>query len=451
MFKVKELASYFPNGRGATQDSIQIREVMTDTRVEKKQSLFVPLVGENHDAHRFLMNAIKMGAVAALWQEDHELPKEIPTEFPVFFVEDTLRALQETSSFYLRKVNPVVVGITGSNGKTTTKDLTASVLQVKYRTHKTAGNFNNHVGMPLTILSMPLDTEVAVLEMGMSQAGEISLLSKLAQPRHVMITNIGESHIEYLGSREGIAKAKLEILDGWQQGSFIFDGDEELLRKYHQTPQAFACGFQSSSDVVINDIVLEENRSLFTIDEDLYELSMSGKHNVKNASYVVTLAKELGLTVKEIQTGLKQLQMSGMRFEKHMGLNGALIINDAYNASPTSMKATIEIILELKSKSKKILILGDMFELGAHADQLHKEVSTAITEEISAVYTVGEHAAQIIEGMKERNLDIETKHFKDKDSLSHHVQQQLNSDTVVLLKASRGMKLEVLLNDLLDE
>ncbi|MFG6149005.1 UDP-N-acetylmuramoyl-tripeptide--D-alanyl-D-alanine ligase [Halobacillus sp. B23F22_1] len=451
MFKVKELASYFPNGRGATQDSIIIREVMTDTRVQKKQSLFVPLVGENHDAHRFLMEAIKMGAVAALWQEDHELPKEIPTEFPVFFVEDTLRALQETSSFYLRKVNPVVIGITGSNGKTTTKDLTASVLQVKYRTHKTAGNFNNHVGMPLTILSMPLDTEVAVLEMGMSQAGEISLLSKLAQPRHVMITNIGESHIEYLGSREGIAKAKLEILDGWKQGSFIYDGDEKLLGEYHQTPHAFACGFHSSSDVVIRDITLEENRSLFTIGKDQYELSMSGKHNVKNAAYVVTLAKEMGLTVKEIQTGLKHLQMSGMRFEKHTGLNGALIINDAYNASPTSMKATIEIILELNSKSKKILILGDMFELGAHADQLHKEVATAITKEITAVYTIGEHAAQIIEGLNERNLDIETKHFKDKDSLSHHVQKQLNSDTVVLLKASRGMKLEVMLNDLLVE
>ncbi|MCP3026210.1 UDP-N-acetylmuramoyl-tripeptide--D-alanyl-D-alanine ligase [Halobacillus sp. A5] len=452
MFTVNELSAIFSKGRGAAHDAIPIKSVMTDTRVEKKQSLFIPLLGENHDAHGFLMEAIKKGAVAALWQKDHDLPREIPTEFPVFFVEDTLQALQETSSFYLRKVNPTVIGITGSNGKTTTKDLTASVLQVKYRTHKTAGNFNNHVGMPLTILSMPLDTEVAVLEMGMSGAGEISLLSKLAEPRHVVITNIGESHIEYLGTREGIAKAKLEILEGWGGCSFIYDGDEPLLSDYYKTPGALACGFSSSrNDVVITDVVLEENRSLFTIGSQRYELPVSGKHNVKNASYIIALAAKMGLTSAEIQAGFQQLQMSGMRYEKHVGKEGSLIINDAYNASPTSMKATIEMIIQLTSKKNKILILGDMFELGSHADQLHKEVSSVITSEIDAVYTIGSHAGQILEGIKENNTEIELKHFKEKSSLGQHVSQQLSADTVVLIKASRGMKLEALLNDLLNE
>ncbi|WP_101843798.1 UDP-N-acetylmuramoyl-tripeptide--D-alanyl-D-alanine ligase [Halobacillus sp. Marseille-P3879] len=451
MFTVKELAPLFSKGNGATNDPIQIKSVMTDTRMEKKQSLFIPLVGDNHDAHRFIMDAIKNGAVAALWQKDHDLPREIPTEFPVFIVEDTLQALQETSSFYLRKVNPIVIGITGSNGKTTTKDITASVLQVKYRTHKTAGNFNNHVGMPLTILSMPPETEAAVLEMGMSGPGEISLLSKLARPQHVMITNIGESHIEYLGSREGIAKAKLEILDGWHDGCFIFDGDEELLASCYNKPNALACGFEEQCDTVIRDTLLEENRSEFVINNKQYKLLLSGKHNVKNASYVITLAEKMGLTFEEIQAGLNQLQMSGMRYEKHAGKEGSLIINDAYNASPTSMRATIEMVAQLTSKQTKVLILGDMFELGSHADQLHKEVAEAVTEDIDAVYTIGEHAAYIAEGIKEQKHNIELKHFEDKSSLGHHVSRRLNSDTVVLIKASRGMKLEVLLNDLLDE
>ncbi|MFC7061299.1 UDP-N-acetylmuramoyl-tripeptide--D-alanyl-D-alanine ligase [Halobacillus seohaensis] len=450
MFTVQDLTPLFPKSRGAAKDLISIRSAMTDSRKVMKQSLFIPIVGENFDGHNFLADAIKNGAVAALWQEDHELPWEIPTEFPVFFVEDTLQALQETSSFYLNKVNPIVIGITGSNGKTTTKDLAASVLQVKYRTHKTAGNFNNHIGLPLTILSMPLDTEVAVLEMGMSEAGEISLLSKLAKPEHVVITNIGESHIEYLGSREGIAKAKLEILDGWREGTFIFDGDENLLQPYHNTYQAISCGFNTTSTIVISDIECEEEKSHFTVKGERYTLPISGKHNVKNASFIIALANALNLTPEDIQSGFNHLEMSGMRYEKHIGKNNSLIINDAYNASPTSMKATIESMHQLKSKNHKILVLGDMFELGKFADELHRNVATVISNEVAAVYTIGEHAHQITEALQTVHPEIECIHFQNKETLSNHLQDKLTSNTVVLIKASRGMKLEALLNDLTD-
>ncbi|WP_371809563.1 UDP-N-acetylmuramoyl-tripeptide--D-alanyl-D-alanine ligase [Halobacillus sp. Marseille-Q1614] len=449
MFTVQELAAIFTDHRGAADADIPLRQVMTDTRKEKKQSLFIPLAGENFDAHLFLMDAIKNGAVAALWQKGRELPKAVPTEFPVFFVEDTLQALQETSSFYLKKVNPAVIGVTGSNGKTTTKDLVASVLQVKYRTHKTAGNFNNHIGLPLTILAMPEDTEVAVLEMGMSQAGEISLLSNLARPSYAIITNIGESHIEYLGSREGIAKAKLEILDGWQEGAFIFDGDEELLKEYHQKTNAISSGFNSSCRQVIEKIDEQDDDCYFTINQIRYHLPLSGKHNVKNASYAIALALKLGLTTEEIQKGLKQLELSGMRYEKLEGMHGSLIINDAYNASPTSMKAVIEVILRLKSKQHKVLVLGDMFELGSFSDRLHAGVASAITEDIDAVYTIGEHAAKISEAVQKSQPGIQSRHFTDKQSLSAQVQSDLTPDTVVLIKASRGMKLEELIKDLI--
>lgn len=451
ILEVKELSSLFTKYQGAAKDDIQIHSVMTDSRKTAKQSLFVPIVGENFDAHQFLGEAIKQGAVAALWEEGKEVPSLVPTDFPLFFVQDTTKALQQLSAYYLKKIHPVVIGVTGSNGKTTTKDMVASVLATKYQTHKTAGNFNNHIGLPLTVLSMDRETEVVVLEMGMDRAGEISVLSNLAQPDHAIITNIGESHIENLGSREAIAKAKLEITDGLSEdGLLIIDADEPLLDEQKADKHTVGCGFEAGADYQVSITDLTDDYSTFTVREETYELPMAGKHNVKNATYVIALAEKLGLTVSEIQQGFRQLQMSAMRFEKHEGPHGSLIINDAYNASPTSMRAIINVISNLTSKSKKVLILGDMFELGEQSQALHASVVSAIDENIHAVYTIGEDAVMISEGVAADHPEIETKHFTEKKALSHHVRQMLTEETVVLIKASRGMKLEDLLEGLLD-
>ncbi len=448
MFTVEELTNVFPDYRGET-GAILMERIMTDTRKEAKKSLFVPIVGESFDAHHFLMEAIDQGAVAALWQENYALPESLPTGFPIFIVKDTTAALQQTAKYYLKQVAPIVIGVTGSNGKTTTKDLVASILQVKYKTHKTAGNYNNHIGLPLTLLAMPRDTEVAVLEMGMNQAGEISLLSQLAEPDHVIITNIGESHIEYLGSRENISRAKLEILDGWkQQGLFVFDGDEPLLAADSYGPSAISCGFLESSREQIRNVEMTDHDSSFTFAGTHYHIPLSGRHNVKNASYVIAIATFLGMTPAEINQGFTRLEMSGMRFEKHEGQQGALIINDAYNASPTSMKAVIEVICHLKEKTHKILVLGDMFELGEHADELHADVAEAITDQIQAVYTIGDHADKISAAVQKSHPAIEAQHFETKQQLSDQLQGQLTSESVVLIKASRGMKLEELMTDL---
>src|SRR5699024_1235287 len=188
---------------------IEIETVVTDSRLKVKQSLFVPLIGDQFDGHQFVEGALNNGAVAILWQEDRELPPSVPKQVPVFFVKNTLDALQQLASLYRNKVDPIVVGITGSNGKTTTKDIVSSVVKTTYKTHFTQGNLNNHIGLPLTILGMPNDAEVLILEMGMNHFNEIDLLSKIARPDYAIITNIGESHIEHLGSREGITKAKL--------------------------------------------------------------------------------------------------------------------------------------------------------------------------------------------------------------------------------------------------
>lgn len=451
ILQVNELAKLFPKKQGAASDQIQLGSVMTDSRKTAKQSLFVPIVGENFDAHHFLGDAIKQGAVATLWQEDQPLPKLTPTDFPVFFVEDTTKALQQLASYYLKKIDPVVVGVTGSNGKTTTKDLAASVLQVKYKTHKTAGNFNNHIGLPLTILAMDPETEAVVLEMGMDRAGEISVLSKLAEPGYAIITNIGESHIENLGSREGIAGAKLEITEGLsKEGALILDGDEPLLQEQRSEKWTVTCGFDAQLDYQAEVLQLTDENSTFKVGGQSYELPMAGKHNVKNATYVIALAERLGLSPEEIQQGFRQLQMSAMRFEKHEGHKGSLIINDAYNASPTSMKAIIEVVSQLTSKSRKVLILGDMFELGEQSETLHRSVADAIDEKIHAVYTIGQDSKAITDAVNRNHPSIQTQHFTNKQTLSHHVRQELTADTVVLIKASRGMKLEELLENLVD-
>ncbi|RWZ60696.1 UDP-N-acetylmuramoyl-tripeptide--D-alanyl-D-alanine ligase [Halobacillus fulvus] len=447
--EVNELIQVFPEHRGLATDPITIRSIMTDSRKKAKQSLFVPIVGENFDGHSFLGDAIKQGATAAIWQRDVELPKLVPTDFPVFFVEDTTKALQELAAFYLKKVDPIVVGVTGSNGKTTTKDMMASVVNTAYVTHKTQGNFNNHIGLPLTILAMDTKTEVVVLEMGMDRAGEISLLSKLAKPHYTIITNIGESHIENFGSREGIAKAKLEIRDGLsEKGYCMMDGDEPLLREALQEGRSVSCGFGETCDIVATVESLDDSETSFVVKGETYVLPMAGKHNVKNATYVIAVAEKLGISKEQIQQGFRQLEMSGMRFEKHEGKNGSLIINDAYNASPTSMKAVIEVVRQLKSKSRKILVLGDMFELGEHSRALHAGVAEAIDNQIAAVYTIGDHSEEITKAVDAAG--VEAKHFTDKHVLSHHIQSILTGDTVVLIKASRGMKLEELLDPLVN-
>ncbi|WP_028782685.1 UDP-N-acetylmuramoyl-tripeptide--D-alanyl-D-alanine ligase [Thalassobacillus devorans] len=452
LFAVNELNELFPESSGAVSDTIPIRHVMTDSRKDNKQSMFVPIVGENFDAHEFLKQAIENGAVASLWQKDREVPRYVPTDFPLFFVDDTLAALQAMAVLYLEKVDPIVIGVTGSNGKTTTKDLTASVLSTKFRTHKTAGNFNNHIGMPLTIFAMPEHTEVAVLEMGMSKAGEIEVLSHLAKPDYAIITNIGESHIEYLGSREGIAKAKLEIKAGLKnEGALIFDGDEPLLAEELKDENNWGCGTGPQNRSRIENLELSDDNSRFSIAGVDYELPLAGKHNVKNASFVITLARLLKMTTEQIQNGLHNLEVTGMRFERLKGKHGSLIINDAYNASPTSMKAVIEVIKGMKEKSHKVLVLGDIYELGTHAKQMHRSVAEAIDDTIAAVFTYGEDANQISEAVHEKNSAIRTEHFSDKGELAQILEKELGEDTVILVKASRGVKLETIIETLIEK
>lgn len=444
LFTTNWISTIFNHYQGAVKDGIQINEVVTDSRVSSTKSLFIPLEGEKFDGHEYMKQAFNNGAVATLWNKNKELPSFLPTDFPIYLVEDTGKALQMLGASYRNEINPIVIGITGSNGKTTTKDLVTSVVKSTYRTHATVGNFNNEIGLPLTILAMPRETEILVLEMGMSDFGEIERLSKIALPDYAIITNIGESHIEYLGSREGIAKAKSEIVSGMTgKGYLLIDGDETLLKGFHTRDNTITCGFEQGNDVEIQQATISHKETEFNLSDDsAFTIPLLGKHHALNATFAVTMGKLLKIDANTIQHALSALQLTSMRFEMISGKNGASIINDAYNASPTSMKAAIEVVKQMDGFTNKVVVLGDILELGEHAQAFHESVGGVIGGSISILYTVGTEAKAISEKVKVQSKETECKHFDTQEELIENLAFHLNKDTLVLFKASRGMQFE---------
>lgn len=303
----------------AENQGVSISNISFDSRNLSEGSLFVPLIAERN-GHEYIDSAIQNGASAAFWSEDIE---KAPKNFPIIQVKDTLQALQQFAKWYLKKVNPKVVGITGSNGKTTTKDMTDAVLSAKYKTHKTVGNFNNHIGLPYTILEMPADTEAIILEMGMSQADEIRVLSILAEPNVAVITMIGESHIEFFGSRNGIADAKMEIIDGLKpDGVLIYPGEEPLLVERtaglpKESIRTF--GRTGKEKLYATDIEVKSRSTSFSINlkpELTITLPIPGEYNVQNALAAILVGIEFGISIEASAEKLEQFQLT------KTGLNG---------------------------------------------------------------------------------------------------------------------------------
>lgn len=451
LFTTRWLSSIFTDFNRNTDEPIAMEEVFTDSRLQVKNALFIPIIGENFDGHDYLKQAIANGAVAALWNRETSLPESLPNDFLVFYVDDTIGSLQQLAINYRDEINPIVIGITGSNGKTTTKDLVAAMLKEVYETHYTNGNFNNHIGLPLTVLSMPRNTQVLVLEMGMSDFGEIDLLSKIAKPDHVMITNIGESHIEHLGSREGIKEAKMEITNGMKTDGLVFiDGDEALLKAIHKQKNCITCGFREDNDVIIQNVDVRLNHTNFQLaDGNSYMVPLLGKHHALNAALAIALGERLGVNSEQRKNALLSLQQTGMRFEMVRGMNDASIINDAYNASPTSMKAAIDVVKQMDGFVEKVLILGDVLELGEHSEEMHRSVASHIDAPITALLTYGDEAAYISEAAKENNPTLYCSHFHSKEELIYALQPYLKRESLLLFKASRGLQFESFINEII--
>lgn len=444
----------------SSNSELLVKGVSTDSRSVQQGNLFIPLSGEHFDGHAYVEQAIAKGAVASLWQKDRGEP---PQSIAVIIVEDTLEALQKLAHTYRAELSVRIIGVTGSNGKTSTKDLLASVLATTYKTHKTKGNLNNHIGLPLTILSMPKHTEMAVLEMGMSGRGEIEMLSNIAKPEVVVITNVGEAHLMQLGSREEIAHAKLEICAGLcEDGLVVYNGDEPLLMKaieqlksadihdsdlrLHKHSKLFRFGGAETNDYYPLAIMFDGEETLFTVNDDkmiTYTIPMLGQHNVMNALAAIAVGKYMGVTQQDIITGLQKTKPSGMRVEVTKGANGVTILNDAYNSSPTALRAALQLLKELKGYKQKIAVIGDMLELGVQGKKYHVEIGSLLRpEEIDYVFTYGELSSHLAEEASQHYSREKVQAFDDKSKLIAALRKVTRADDVVLVKGSRGMKLE---------
>lgn len=455
---VREVAAWcgatFEEAAGGTM----LAGVSFDTRSLAPGQLFIPLAGVR-DGHDFYEAAVRAGAAASLWSRSRPLPAGIEGGgIPLLLVDDPLAALQRLASAYLAATGAIVVAVTGSNGKTTTKDMIYSVLSARYRrVHKTDGNFNNEIGLPMTILGAAADTEAFVLEMGMSEFGEISLLTRLARPDIAVITNVGESHLLQLGSRRNIARAKLEIAEGLKPGGMlVMNGDEPLLAEeldaatmLPEGGTVVTIGEGEACDLIARDVSSTVERTTFSVQSgsggavEAYDIPVPGKHNALNALAAIAAGRRLGLSPAEIADGLQAVKLTHMRIERSRAANGSVILNDAYNASPTSVRAAIRLLAELRGYGCRRLVLGDMLELGPDEAEFHAEIGRMLSpESADRLYTYGALSQHVAEAAGPAYPAGAVRHFADKRQLAEALVRETGPDDLVLLKASRGMKLE---------
>lgn len=411
---------------GKFDEDLDVR-ISTDTRTIQKGDFYLPLKGASFDGEKFISQALEKGAVGAFCTENHPtsiLPVQGGSKI-LLQVLDTLIAYLQLANYRRNKLDLQVVAITGSSGKTTTKEIVASTLESKYKVFKTPLNHNNEVGLCQTIFATPDDTEVLVLEMGMRGLGEIELLSKYAEPNITIVSNVGTAHIGRLGSRENIAKAKCEIVK-YQRGKTFIAHDDELIKSTVKFDGEKI--FYSIKDV--NVLERKPNYSRFEYQDNIYELNVGGDFNIENALSAINTGHKLGLTVREIQEGLKSYKPIEKRWEA-VQVNGYEIINDSYNANPESMRAFVDTIFELYTDY--VLILGDMGELGENEVQYHKELGEYIYKKNSKVniITIGNLSKNIAEP-----------NFSTVEEAVEYIKNNVSKNTKLFLKASRSMKFE---------
>jgi UDP-N-acetylmuramoyl-tripeptide--D-alanyl-D-alanine ligase len=426
--------------------------VSIDTRAIKEKDIFIALKGENFNANEFIIEASKNGASICIIDEIRFEKTEINKNTTVIKVADTRKALLELAKFYIKKLNLKVVGITGSTGKTSTKDLVAAVLSEKFKVFKTLGNFNNEVGLPMMIFKLDKSYDVAVLEMGMSDFLEIHNLCEVAKPNIAIITNVGMSHIENLKTRENILKAKMEITDYFNKDSvLIINSDNDLLEDVVASNYKLVkTGIDSVADFRACDLNIEETKISFSLIEsgDLisnsFEVNVPGRHNILNSLLAIACGREMGMSYNEIAEGFKKLEVTSMRLDIIKG-EKFTIINDCYNASPDSMLAAIDVLCNVSGTSK-IAILGTMRELGDSAFKAHKEVGEyAKLKNVDLLITLGEFNEAYKEGFNDINKYRE---FETYDDVISYLEGILNENDVVLIKASRYMKFENIVSGL---
>jgi len=440
--KIKDIIDITKGNLITGREDFECENFSKDTRTIQKGDIYIGIKGEKFDGNEFWKQALDNGAEAVIIQdiEITEVEKERYSNKIIVKVEDTLKALYEIAKYKRSLYDIPVIAVTGSVGKTSTKDVIASVVSSKYKTLKTEGNNNNNIGLPLTILKLK-DHEA------MNHFGEISLLTDIARPTLAVITNIGTSHIGNLGSRENILKAKLEILEGMIVPKIIINNDNDLLHKWYEKNknkiEIHTFGIQNESELTAKDIKLKEESSEFLAKSPSglvkINVPVGGEHFVYNALCAIEVGHILGIADDNIKKGIEKFELTKKRMDIKKLANGAILINDAYNASYESMKASLNFLARHTGK-RKIAVLGDMFELGEYTEELHRNVGKEVVKNgIDILICSGENSKYIIEeAKKSKNLKIYF--MNNNEQIVEKLTQELRNGDVVLVKASNGMK-----------
>ena len=445
--KLKDILKVTNGKLLAGNENIECENFSKDTRTINEGDIYIGIKGEKFDGSKLWDEALEKGAKAVI-VENIEIEKDKLQKYAdkaIIKVENTLEALYKLAEYKRSLYDIPVIAITGSVGKTSTKDIIANVVSTKYKTLKTEGNNNNNIGLPMTILKLK-DHEALVVEMGMNHFGEISLLTKIAKPTIAVISNIGTSHIGNLGSRENILKAKLEILEGMEKPILVINNDNDLLHDWYEKNkekiEIHTIGIENQSEINAKKIKLKEESSEFTAktkqEEVKVNVPVGGTHFVYNSLCAIAIGKLLDISTENIIKGISTFELTKKRMDIKKLDNGAIIINDSYNASYESMKASIEFLAK-HTGERKIAVLGDMFELGEYTKELHEKVGKEIVKnKIDVLICSGEYSKYIIEKVK--NSSTKTFYYENKEQIVEKLQKELKNGDVVLVKASNAMK-----------
>lgn len=449
------------------EDTI-ISDVITNSKETHKGSLFVPIKGVRFDAHEFIKSAFENGAYATFTERDEFDPK-----LGIYIkVENTRKAFQHLAAYYRMKFDIPIIAVTGSVGKTSTKEMIAAALFKYGKIMKTKGNLNSQLGVPMTIFQLDKDHDAAVVEMGISEPGEMDRISYVVKPNRAVITNIGISHIENLKTRENILKEKLNIAKYIKSdsGKLYLNGSDPIVQKESGKFYDFLesleqnrnfrrdCviyyGTDSFCDYKATSVKTVYDKTEFILDCKHYKgkvvIPCIGIHNVYNALVAIAIAYDLGLNIDEIQEGLLTYKSIAMRQQIHR-LKNINLIDDSYNASPDSIKSGIDVLLQVKGKNRGIAVLADMLELGKESKNAHFELGVYIAEKnIDVVITIGKESKEIINGIKSKNTSILTKSFLTNEDASNYLKTIIKDSDNILVKGSRGMHADEIVRDLLE-
>jgi len=422
-----------------------IEGVSTDSRTISKNNLYIPLVGEVFDGRIFIKECEDKGAAAFIINEDYEIKKNI--NIPYIKVTNTEDALRDLAKAYRKELDIKIIGITGSNGKTTTKDLLTSVLSEKYKVQKTLGNLNNQIGVPKTILNLNEDTEIGVIELGTDNFGDISLTTSIAQPNIAVILNIGDSHLHNLKTREGIAKAKMEIAEGLSKdGIFIYNIDDPVLKKivptYDLEQNVMTFGQDQNADYIIKRLETNTNGVQFKHEDEVYTIPLLGDHQIYNGGFSAMVGELLNLNENQIKNGLRKVSASSNR-STILELDGFDILDDSYKSNPQALLTGLNTCYMLGGYTNKIVVLGDMLELGDDEDKLHYNMGKNIDpSQIHYCLFYGPLSKHMYQGALKNFPKSRIFHFDSKADACDKLKQLICKSTLVFVKGSHGMHME---------